>query len=348
MTRVLDALLLTAGRLLYRLRLHRLVMWLNAGAPKVLVYHACEERESSFLRGLDSNTTPAELAQHLDFLRRFYSVVPLEALSRTDLPRRAVAITFDDGYRSVYKNAFPLLKQFDVPATVFLVSSAVDNERLVWVNELTWFLHEHPTIARHALASWLTIGRSADVPAIIHSAKLHFDAEAIERTIESAAAEAHVSRYELARRAELFLDWRHVEEMSRRRVSFGSHTATHANLTRLSRASLRRELAVAQEAVRQRLGACSALAYPFGAWNEEAFATAVELGHEIIAEIGGDNARLDLRHVGRVPVRARDDATLFAELEVAAPIRALARRVLRPRSATRTPSSTASPTTIEV
>jgi peptidoglycan/xylan/chitin deacetylase (PgdA/CDA1 family) len=42
----------------------------------------------------------------------------------TGLPRRSAVITFDDGYRSVYEVAFPTLRQYALPATVFLTAAS--------------------------------------------------------------------------------------------------------------------------------------------------------------------------------------------------------------------------------
>src|SRR5207244_10971930 len=41
-----------------------------------------------------------------------------------DLPRRPIIVTFDDGYRSTYEIAWPLLQRFGYTATVFLVSAS--------------------------------------------------------------------------------------------------------------------------------------------------------------------------------------------------------------------------------
>lgn len=64
--------------------------------------------------------------QQLTYLRdNNYRVVPLSALigflqGKAALPKQAVVLTIDDGYRSTFEIAYPLLKEFGFPATVFL------------------------------------------------------------------------------------------------------------------------------------------------------------------------------------------------------------------------------------
>ena len=47
---------------------------------------------------------------------------------------RKRAITFDDGYKDNYQNAYPILKKYDFKATVFVISSFLG----VYPNYLTW------------------------------------------------------------------------------------------------------------------------------------------------------------------------------------------------------------------
>ena len=144
----LELPLISLGLLLYYSGLAPLVIWLRRRSPRVLMFHAVEDEESDFIRGLSINTRPAQFAAQLEFLKRHYQIVPMSAYGIEPLPARAVVITFDDGFRSVYQHAFPLLKAAGVAATCYLSTDVIGNRSMIWLNELTWFLHRHPSRAR--------------------------------------------------------------------------------------------------------------------------------------------------------------------------------------------------------
>src|SRR5687767_14564371 len=64
---------------------------------------------------------PDVFDQYVQFLSRWYRVMDLNELversQRGEVPDRAVAITFDDGYKDNYEYAFPILRKYRVPAT---------------------------------------------------------------------------------------------------------------------------------------------------------------------------------------------------------------------------------------
>ena len=78
-----------------------------------------------------ANLTPEEfrlhmrtlIAQNYDFisLRQYMDYV----LYNTALPPKPVVITFDDGYESNFTHAFPILQEFNIPATIFIVTETV-------------------------------------------------------------------------------------------------------------------------------------------------------------------------------------------------------------------------------
>jgi len=84
--------------------------------------------------------TPRRFAQHLELLRRHCCPTSLGQLVATlgegRLPRRAVAVTFDDGYADNLHVAEPLLARYDVPATVFVTTAYVGSARELWWDDL--------------------------------------------------------------------------------------------------------------------------------------------------------------------------------------------------------------------
>lgn len=86
------------------------------------MYHAITEERSAIA------VSPAAFARQMQALHDGgYNVIALTDLVRClqagePLPPRSIVITFDDGFESVYRVAFPTLARFGFPATVFLVS----------------------------------------------------------------------------------------------------------------------------------------------------------------------------------------------------------------------------------
>lgn len=89
--------------------------------PTVLMYH------SVGVDGGYDNVSVADFRTQIAWLADRYNTVGLsELLAMSNEGPKNVAITFDDGLASFYQNARPILKEYSVPATVFVCSAAVD------------------------------------------------------------------------------------------------------------------------------------------------------------------------------------------------------------------------------
>jgi len=96
----------------------------------ILAYHhVCSEWLPSAAR-----VTQAQFKKHIQILKgldvHFFSLDDLKYLPENSSKMR-VAITFDDGFACVYRNAFPVLLKENIPATVFLVTGFI-GEKSAW------------------------------------------------------------------------------------------------------------------------------------------------------------------------------------------------------------------------
>ncbi len=110
----------------------------------VLLYHHVSEHTPPV-----TSISPGLFEQHLDYLQQEnYQVVPLSQLlyhlhgegDPSQVPDRAVAITFDDAYLSVYETAYPLLRERNMPFTLYVATQPLDQQ---WQDFFSWDnLHE--------------------------------------------------------------------------------------------------------------------------------------------------------------------------------------------------------------
>ena len=101
----------------------------------IIAYHGISI-EDEHLWDPDLFMAPGIFRQRMEMLsERGCTVLPLgEALDRLyagDLPRNSVALTFDDGFYDFYQQAWPILKEFNFPATLYLTTYHVENNRPV-------------------------------------------------------------------------------------------------------------------------------------------------------------------------------------------------------------------------
>src|SRR6185312_13976331 len=248
------------GALLYWLGLAPIFIRLGRRRPRVLLYHACDPSDSAFTRGLGSNTHPDQFRKHLTFLQRHYNVVSLAALEAGRIPERAVAITFDDGYRSVFDHAAPELRHFGMTATVYLISGAVGNESLVWVNELAWFFNTHRAVTVARMRPRFGITARMSTAAVIDRVREQYDRDLIHTLLEELRRATGTDGAALARSACLYMTWPQVRDLGAAGITFGNHTMSHPNLAALDVAAQRAELSGAREAITQQLGHCTSVA----------------------------------------------------------------------------------------
>lgn len=113
----------------------------------ILMYHSiADEDESRIHPYYRTATSPVVFAAQMAYLHRngYKTCSPMEVIGSlkadTGSVHKTVAITFDDGYRNFYLNAFPILSHFDFTATVFLPTAYIGETTLQFMERdcLTW------------------------------------------------------------------------------------------------------------------------------------------------------------------------------------------------------------------
>jgi len=112
-----------------------------------LMYHRVAEARAD---PWSLSVAPSVFAAQMEAIRAVATPIALRELVRRTrertLPRRAVAVTFDDGYEDNAAVAAPVLERLDIPATIFVTADAVGRSQPFWWDELPAILLERPTL----------------------------------------------------------------------------------------------------------------------------------------------------------------------------------------------------------
>jgi peptidoglycan/xylan/chitin deacetylase (PgdA/CDA1 family) len=117
-------------------------------APVIFLYHRVVERETD---PLGVAVSPENFASQLEVLKATREVVPPAHLLAGDVPSRAAAVTFDDGYRDNLEHAAPALAAAGIPATLFVATGPVAEGGGFWWDELERILRAAPPDAASSL-----------------------------------------------------------------------------------------------------------------------------------------------------------------------------------------------------
>lgn len=94
------------------------------------------------------SVTPENFEQHLIFLKENYEIISyptlVQRLREKTIKKRSICLTFDDGYLDNYSEAFPLLKKYNVPATIFVCTANVGSNEEFW-----WDMLENVFLGRN-------------------------------------------------------------------------------------------------------------------------------------------------------------------------------------------------------
>ncbi len=196
---------------------------------------------------------PETFQMHLKTIKQYFTPIHLsqwlqDLRTQKPLPKRSIAITFDDGWYDNYEYAYPILKQENIPASIFLVSDMVGTQKTFWPERLANWIRTSAHYYKNELnsdpkMSWLkNIGVNNVVPnndayidivdGIITTAKQYYTDSELNTLLDNLPIKKFSQKNNTTPD---ILGWNHVNEMlSSGVIEVGSHTRNHIRLNSMT------------------------------------------------------------------------------------------------------------------
>lgn len=236
-------------------------------AFQILTYHRVNDEDDPFFEAIPTGV----FASHMRYVASTHAVLPVDELAerarRGTLPRNALAITFDDGYRDNLTQAAPVLQRLRLPATVFLATGLIGTGKTSWFDQLA--LAFKLTRAGEWQTPWgrpLTLGSTGDRLAALGACLAHLKSQPdLEQQRLRDEIVAALGAPDEGALAALMLTWKDVHALVASGFTVGAHTVNHPILSRVSAERARREIEDSRDAIASACGRRPfAFAYPNG------------------------------------------------------------------------------------
>jgi peptidoglycan/xylan/chitin deacetylase (PgdA/CDA1 family) len=263
-----------------------------AGSVNIIAYHRVvadiAKAEKEAIYGIVISA--ATFRRHCESLRKAYDVVSLETAmhfldGERKVTRPLAVITFDDGYLDFYEEAFPVLNDLGLPATVFLPTSFIEQSKPLAHDRIYW-------LVKQAFEKSISVGDALknagvakefanprDLPGVTDSI-VYLPQEPREKVI--AELEKLLGDFADYPPEYQLLNWEMVREMARKGINFGAHTANHVVLPLEDESALEAEIAGSKKELESRLNEkVVSFAYPNGEYNARVRQFVAQAGYKI-------------------------------------------------------------------
>lgn len=254
---------------------------LYSGMGHILMLHRVHPPMKTFFKNGGMETYPETLETILTFfLNNGYEVISLDEVYNRLITKtknkKFIAITLDDGYADNYEFAWPLLKKYDAPFTIYVTTDFPERKAILW-----WYLLEDLLIKKDSVSfQWqeneycfqLNTNEEKEIAfQSIRETIINTDVNLQSELFSSIFGNIGEEFFSPVKK--LALSWDQIKELSNDPlVTIGAHTLSHPNLKKLSENEALQEISESKRMLEEKTGtSVEHFAYPFGSPREAGF-----------------------------------------------------------------------------
>ena len=229
--------------------------------PKVLMYHRFSSTNKYGF------TSKANFEKQIAYITKNYHPLTLSQLielnySQNDkIPNNTIVITVDDGYLDFYHIAYPILKKYKVPATLYITSGFIDKRLWLWPDKISWILDQIIEIPEQIIIGNLIVPHGK----IDKLSRIKIWHEIINNLLTLSNEKRDDLIHELGRKLDITLpyfppqkyvglNWNQLREIQSEGIEIGGHTISHPLLIHLDQKKAWEEIVGCMIDIQRNLG----------------------------------------------------------------------------------------------
>ena len=241
----------------------------------ILMYHRVSPMNDNWSL---APLSPEYFERQIDYFASNYEIISLDSLANiilkgNPLPAKAVVITFDDGYRDNYMYAYPTLKKYKVPATIFVTTGHIGSDELFWWDKVGYIIEHSKKIRLDLDKLWSYSIQSKKEKSETQNdiiKKLKIVSEEEKNNIIKKLKDVSGVDIPPGLANNMILSWEDIKEMSDYGITFGAHTISHPILNHIPIEQAQLEITQSKNEIENHIDKKVVLfSYPNGDYSEE-------------------------------------------------------------------------------
>lgn len=246
------------------------------------LYHLCTYATANpYVSTNIHNVTPSNLEIQLSLLKKKFTILSLTELvddffARKKSSKRTIAITFDDGYRSVITEAKPIFESYQIPFT-FFINGKLLTQRSFWRDKVRLLINlglVEPFLTQISGQWNITQDKFYKL-----SKAPHVNSKLFEEQLDNFLLKHRITVPENS----IYCSWSELKSNNDQLITYGNHTYSHYVMSSLPSEDQYYEINHNSELIKQHLGHESSIfSIPFGnsgTYNDKTLALIKELGY---------------------------------------------------------------------